>query len=354
MKIAIVTVYNTENCGSFLQSYALKAAIEKLGHKVYFLYRDLKGTDNTVKSHIRLGLIKCAKFQFGAAWNFWKRYFNFKTVNKNQSIVYRDTELFDDIDCFVLGSDTIWNFESKYFYENKNTYTGLNLPDVKKITYAVSAANTGCENFINDTDIKEGIKRLSAISVRDYSTKAIVENITGKSPVVVCDPTMLLDTEDYTSLMIEKSSRSDKKYILLYCFDSLSDIQKKHILELKNETGCKLVSFGEYRSWCDRNPAYAPDSFLSYMKNADFVVTNTFHGTIFSVLFHKNFADYGGKKLKISNLLNQLGLQDAIVDERMSLAEKYKMNLNYEKADEVISELRQQSLNYLYDSLGEA
>lgn len=354
MKIAIVTVYNTENCGSFLQSYALKNALEKLGHEVCFLYRDLTGTDNTFNSHIRLGLVKCAKFKFAAALNFWKRYFNFKAINKNQPVVYRDTALFDDIDCFVLGSDTIWNFDSKYFYANKNTYTGLNLPDVKKITYAVSAANTGCEIFENDSDIREGIKSLDAISVRDNSTKAIVEKITGKSPTVVCDPTLLIEEKDYNSLMAEGSVKTDKKYILLYYFSDMSDLQKKHISELKKETGCKIVSFGEYRSWCDINPAYDPKTFLLYMKNADFVVTNTFHGTIFSVLFHKRFVDYGGKKLKISNLLNQLGLQDTIVDDSTSLVEKYKKNLNYEQAEEVINQLRQQSLNYLYESLGEA
>lgn len=351
MKIAIITVYNSENCGSFMQAYALKTTLEKLGHEVFFLYRNFKWS---FIEHIKVGIIKCAKLDFGSALNLWKKYFNYISVNKNQAVVYRNTELFNHIDCFVIGSDTLWDFNSKYFYKNKNTYTGLNLPKVKRVTYAVSAANTGFEVFENDADIIQGIKELNVISVRDASTQSIVQKITGTAPPLVCDPTLLLKEEDYHLFMEKAPVKTDKKYILLYFFSDMSDLQKKHILELKKETGCKIISFGEYRSWCDDNLSYAPNSFLSYMKNADFIITNTFHGTIFSVLFHKKFVDYGGKKLKISNFLNQLGLQDTIIDDTVSLIEKYKEDLDYQNADAVIDVLRQQSLNYLNEALGEA
>lgn len=353
MKIAIVTVYNTENCGSFLQAYALRRTLEKLGNEVYFLYRDLKGTPNTFKTFLKSSLIKIAKFDFGYAANLRRRFKTFRAINKNQPIVYRNTNLFNEIECFVLGSDTIWNFSSRYFHNNKETYLGINLPDVKKITYAPSAANTPCEVFEKDSEIKTAMHNLDFISVRDQSTKDIVTKITGNEPCVVCDPTMLLDEKDYDEIILSDFKMKNQKYILLYHFAAISQKKKEQILDLKKRTGFKIVSFGEYRSWCDDNPAYDPCSFLAYMKNAQYVITDTFHGTIFSAIYHKNFADYGVHKLKITNLLTQLSLTETLTEEDDFLADKFSTPLNYEKADEAMKKLRSESLNYIENALGE-
>lgn len=353
MKIAIVTVYNTENCGSFLQAYALRRTLEKLGNEVYYLYRDLKDTSNSLKNSLKCSLIKMAKFNFGYAANVLKMHNNYNRINKKQPVVHRNSKLFDEIECFVFGSDTIWNFNSQYFYNNRETYLGSNLPDVKKITYAVSAANTPYKVFEKDDTIKSAVNNLDFISVRDDSTKDIVEKLTGAEPYMVCDPTLLLDEKEYDEMIPSDFAMKNQKYILLYHFSDISQKKKEQILQLKKQTGCKIVSFGEYRSWCDYNPAYEPYSFIAYMKYAQYVITDTFHGTIFAVLFHKNFIDYGVKKVKITDFISQIGLMETLTEENDLIVDKFKVSLDYKKVDEVIMQLRSKSLNYIKNALGE-
>lgn len=192
-----------------------------------------------------------------------------------------------------------------------------------------------------------------SISVRDNTTAKIVEKLIGKYPEIVCDPTLLLSEEEYDLITADDRCFEKEKYIFIYHFNDIEEEQKKRILELKRHMGCKLVSFSEYRSWCDINIANNPNLFLTCMKNAAFIVTDTFHGTIFSVIYHKKFADYGGTKLKISDFLNKIGLQCTIVETKDSIIEKFESDFKYEQADRVIDEMRIKSLDYLSSALGE-
>lgn len=350
MKICIVTVYNSENCGSFWQAYALADTLEQLGHKVCFLYRGLNDTSQSLKEALRVCLVKCLKFDFFAAKSVWKKRRAYKTsVLKAFNVIKRESPDFKGIDLFVIGSDTVWNFASPYFKSHKDIYTGSSFGAEKCITYAASAANTPYEAFDND-EIRTPINNLKAISVRDEETYNIVKKLTNREAKIVCDPTMLTERTLFDQ---NAKELNEDNYILLYHFATIGEKVKNEILELKKKHNLKVISFGEHRSWCDKTICYNPYDFISYFKNASFVVTDTFHGTIFSILYEKNFAEYGNRKKKIANLLESLQLTAAVIENNESMAEIFKNGLDYTYANEKIKSLRAESLQYLKDNLME-
>ncbi|MGM9551698.1 MAG: polysaccharide pyruvyl transferase family protein [Clostridia bacterium] len=348
MKVCIITVYNTENCGSFWQAYALADVIEKMGHSVSFLYRSKSDTSQSFKSHLHESLTKASKLNFLASALVWKRSSNYKKAQNCFNVIKEGSAEFNSIDLFVIGSDTVWNFASGYFMRHKDTYTGKRLGEDKCITYAATAANTPYETFEKNCEIKDAIKKLKAISVRDEETYFIIKKLTGKEPTVVCDPTMLTERTLFDN---NAKEISDKNYILLYHFAPIPECVKNEILDLKKKHNLKVISFGEHRFWCDKTICYDPYSFVSYLKNASFVVTDTFHGTIFSILYEKNFAEFGNVKKKISDLLSILKLTNSVVGNENTIEFIYENGLDYTSANEKINALRQASLLYLKENL---
>lgn len=348
MHLCIVTVYNTENCGSFLQAYALFKVLENMGHKVSFLYRDRAHTTHSFYAHVKEFIVKCLKLDAKSACYVWKRYMNYRYAQQCFTEIKQGEEVFSTIDCIILGSDTIWNFHSPYFNRNKDIYTGGRFIGKRCIAYAASAADTPIEFFEQDKEIKDNIKKLDAISVRDTDTWKMVKTLTAREVPIVCDPTILIEREIFDGLAPEIP---DKNYIILYHFDKVSDKKKENILKLKREKNCQLISFGEYRSWCDKNVAYDPYFFISYIMNADFVLTDTFHGTVFSILYERDFAEYGGKKKKIADLINFAGLKKTLAYEDTSLMQIFKEGLDYSKTRYRIAELRNRSMQFLKENL---
>lgn len=353
MKLAIVTVYNTENCGSFWQAVALGKVLKEYGHDVWYLYRDLRetyliGKSYTLHGRIWYSLKKLGKGQFNAALNFWRRQPNFKKAQKAFEVVRRGSEKYSELDCFVLGSDTLWNFDSPHFMKHRKTYLGLDLAPVRKITYAVSAGNTPYQVFKTEKIYKAAINKLDAISVRDRSTQKIVRELTGRDCPIVCDPTLLLEREQY-EMMVE--GRKCPSGILLYYYGKIPSEVKTAVQKLKEYLQCPIISFGEYLSWCDANIACDPYDFITCMKNACFVVTNTFHGTVFSVIFRKKFAECGWEKKKIADFLIQIGLADVQIEGNNSLNELYAKKWDYEAIESKLAQLRKNSLSFITGAL---
>ncbi|MCM1114000.1 MAG: polysaccharide pyruvyl transferase family protein [Clostridium sp.] len=350
MNICIITVYNSENCGSFLQAYALKNALEKLGHNTCFLKRNIKGTAHSLKPHIEDSIKKLIKFQFNEFRFIWKRYKAFTNAQTLFPVIDKHTEHYDKIDCFVIGSDTVWNLNSKYFSKNMDIYFGNSLGDKKIITYAVSAANTPKEKFVNNRTVAEGIQKISDLSVRDTATYEIVKDVFHTESEIVCDPTLLLNKEDYNAL-VENEVTFPQSPILIYYFGNLPDNSVKQILKLKKETGKQIISFGQYRAWCDINIPFDPYLFIRSYRDCSFVITNTFHGTIFSLIYQKNFANYGQEKKKIEHLLTSLGAENTFALDSDDLLPYYKNNLDYDTINKKIEEQKNSSMHYLKRNL---
>jgi hypothetical protein len=349
MNICIVTVYNSENCGSFLQAYALYETLKKEGHNVGFLERDVKDTSHALQSHIEVSIKKALKLQFKFVKQIWERYSAFNNAQRLFPIIKRNSSEFNNVDCFVIGSDTLWNLESSYFKKNIDTYFGLEFQGKKVITYAISVANTPKEEF-NNSKVINGAGKMADISVRDMATYQIAKDVLKVNPTMVCDPTLLLSKKDYCSLISDVSPLKNSP-ILVYYFGNLPNDAVNQIKKLKEETGKQVISFGDYRPWCDINIPYNPYLFIQCYRDCSFVITNTYHGTIFSLIFEKSFADYGKSKMKIQSLLESLEAEKAFADFNEDLIPYYNNKPNYEAINKKISNSRDSSLQYLKRNL---
>lgn len=349
MNICIITVYNSENCGSFLQAYALKAALEKLGHTVYFLNRNNKDTSHALKPHIEDSIKKLLQLQFEDCKNIWKRYATFTEAQKLFPTISEWDEIYSKVDCFVIGSDTLWNLNSKYFSKNIDIYFGKNL-NSKIITYAVSVANTSKDKFVNNKTAIECSRRISDISVRDDATYEIVKDVFHRDCAIVCDPTLLLNKDDY-NLLIKDRPAFDDAPILIYYFGNLPDDSIYQIKKLREETGKKIISFGQYRDWCDINIPFDPYLFIQCYRDCAFVITNTFHGTIFSLIYEKNFANYGQEKKKIKSLLSSTDAEKAFALTDEDLLPFFENRLNYNIINKKIEEHKNSSIQFLKRNL---
>ena len=112
----------------------------------------------------------------------------------------------------------------------------------------------------------------------------------------------------------------------------------------------KLISVGFDLKWCDKSISASPFLFLSYIKNAAYVITDTFHGTVFSIIYNKSFVTYGGSNTKIREITNQFGISERNINNEDSLEIAFSNNMEYRKINSFIEKYKNDSLKYIYDS----
>lgn len=339
MRLCIVTVYNSENCGSYLQAYALGKVLTSLGHNVTYLWRK---KPKRFKDHLLISIKKVLKFRFWGFYAEWKKYTIYNKLDSQFKTIKKD-EL-DLIDCIVIGSDTVWNFEANYFLENKDTFTGRAFGNKKRISYAASVGNTRKELFESDLEIIEGLRGFDRVSVRDYHTKKIIDEICGIDSKLVLDPTLLLTKEDYAFL--EKDTLTED-YLLIYMFGKIEKAVQNEILNIAKKENCKIVSFGEYNSWADYNVVYDPLSFLAYFHHSKLVVTNTFHGTVFSVIYNKRFIDLGVSSNKIVEFLRDIELEKQLCYRPQDMMQIASLEPHYDEVNRKLAGMREVSIGFL-------
>lgn len=338
MKIGIITVYNSYNCGSFLQAFALYRTLDKMGHDVYFIKRN-----NKMYKFTSYGLRICKnilKGNYKKVSFFFREHFKFAKYLKMLPVV----ENTKNMDVLVYGSDTIWNLEDKYFEKNWKRYWGFGISQ-KKITYAASVGSTSEDKICGNSSLCECISDFDSISVRDEHTYNIVKRIlSGNSNVlIVTDPTMLLDREEYQTI---SKPCNEKNFILLYYFGRIPDSVMKQIKDFAHTEGKKIISFGSCEA-ADVNIPFDPGMMLGYYQNADYIVTNTFHGNIFSIIFNKQFISFGKEKTKVALLLQDFGLEQQLLDENNNIDSVLKNKIDYSYANKVLSNKKKESLEYL-------
>lgn len=355
MKIGIVTVPDSANFGSFLQAYALKLVLEEGGHTVVFfrtreqdylnkLFVDWKPKKRYIKHPVR----------------FIMKNLNGRT--KRQKF-REDQELLDICeiqadekpDLILLGSDEIWNVCTPVF--RKPVFYGEGAWTAPTAAFAVSAGRARYEDFLQYPDIINRIKRIPEIFVRDRNTMDIVEKITGECPKLVCDPTFLVPVgrmkEKYEDQYLRKH-----RYVVVYLYPgSISKENVRQIRQFARKERVSLVSTGFYNSWCDYNVNCRPLEFPSVIEGAEAVITGTFHGTIFSVLSHKQFVSISLTP-KIRDLLSQLGLKERCADREELSADMLERKLrkellDYDRIENTIQDMRHSSLHHLKGVLAE-
>lgn len=348
MKVCIVTVYNSENCGSFLQAYALGKKIEELGHEVSYLKRDIKGTGASsiaVMKVIAKSMINRNFKNISLKLKFHK---DCKETVKVFNEISKEDEI-KSIDCFILGSDTIWYLDNSYFKKNYKKYWGIEFNNKKVISYAPSLNNTSEITIKNSNFIKPALDNLSSISVRDNYSKELLSKFTDKEINIVCDPTLLHNKEFYKKF--QKECIYDN-FILIYAFrEFCSEQQCAAIKEYALKNNKKLISFGVYREWCDISVPFDNLAFTSYYEKAFYVITNTFHGTIFSIMYNKQFIDFAKDSKKVVEILKQFNLSQRNIDKNDNIDDILKSKIDYNEINIKLNNLKEASINYIKSSL---
>lgn len=302
-KAIIVTVHNSENCGSFLQAFAMQKILQKIGYDVAFLFRDTKNTSHSKTRCLSSILYFLFHLKFSNAWNIFYQWITFESLHRKYFHQVKINGKFaSETDLIVLGSDTIWNFEDKYFYDTAERLLGCLFKGKSIISYAASLGNTSTDIFKEVVSNYGGLNHIKKILVRDSYSQRALKSAFNRDSQLVCDPTLLLPANDFEELC--KSFHIEENYILLYYFGDVSTEIKDEIIRYSISHNLRIVSLIYKREWCDFFVPSSPINMISYFRKATAVITNTFHGCAFSLVFQKPFAVHEEGKVKVKELLD--------------------------------------------------
>lgn len=292
--IGIYTLYNSKNFGAFLQAFALKTFLEDHNNcKVYFI------ENNVDKSKIDLLNFKKIKKNIYYSIQNYK----FNRSYKYFKIIKKDDDIYNKINTFIFGSDEIWNVKNNYFI-HINEFFGID--NKKSISYACSC-NEATYDDIFKIYGKNAFNRFDKISVRDDNTLKVVKRFQKNNIEKVLDPTFLISYNDYLKNV------KLKNYILIYGYHFTKE-QIEKTKKFAAKKNLKIISIGQYQSWCDKNVYGDAFDFLSYINSCDYFITTTFHGCVFSVIFKKKFGVFVNENIKVREFISDMKLEDAIID----------------------------------------
>ena len=349
MNIGVVTPYDSANYGAYLQAYATKIYLESFGHKVIFIkWRSEELRKQVYFNKTGLGLkskIISLKLRKHRADNYNKMT---NALNKFEIIDISEISK-NTLDVIILGSDEIWNINVKNF-QNEIFYGG-NLKNVPVIAYAPSAGNAKSSDFKKFPNICNLINKISIVGVRDENTKNIVEEISGITPNIVCDPTLLVPINDYELQSIDFIT---SRYVLVYSY-FVDKRFRNYLIKFARAKKLTLVSVCMHQSWCDKNICCEPLQFMTLIRNADYVFTTTFHGSIFTLSQHKNCAIYAESK-KLIDLVSWTNMRSTLVESECSYEDFCKViefKHDYKVFEEKLDERRLYSRKLYKDALSE-
>lgn len=377
MKIGILTLPLNSNYGGVLQAYALQTVLKRMGHDV-----------------LEVELKKNLRWQYPPLWkiplSFGKRFlFKYIVRRKNQKILLERYErkiyplLVHDIlafiskyikqfkvdkfidckgkfDAFVCGSDQIWRYKYYPLFEGDiaNVYLKfLGDESCKRIAYAASFGTDNWEYPAKETaECKNWIQKFDAVSVRENTGVKLCSTYYDIKAKHVLDPTMLLSKEDYVDLIEKSDVPKSKGNLFCYILDNTDE--KMNVV--KNiEKQRHLSSFfmnGDCGNWTeDLEKRIQPpvESWLRAFYDSEFIVTDSFHACVFSILFHKQFLVIGNKErglARIYSLLSMFGLEDRLTSDTGLDINRMK-TIDYDRVDEILAKHREESRTFLIQAL---
>lgn len=379
IKIGLISCYEVYNYGSQLMSLALQMMMEELGlkceHIQYIPKKDLhfycsipfKLINKPLKKHKKeikekILIIKQDKVRQQQEI-LRKNYFN-EFINKNLTLSRRAEgykslkEIAKSYQCILLGSDQVWhpmNLEGDY----KNMEF---VPDyIPKIVYGASFGVTDIPVYQKKRTIHY-LKRISYISTREQEGADLVEKLINRKVEVVLDPTLMTKKEQWEN-KISKKFIPNSSYIFVY-FLGNNILYRQKVKELKEKTNLIVVGIDSYNfkdiNYIDVNINEAgPDDFIALIKYAKYICTDSFHGSVFSILYKKQFLTFfrymEGSKMsansRIKSLFSQLELNERIYKNDTDIFIEINKNIDYIKVENILEKLRMKSKNYLINAL---
>lgn len=365
-KAGILSMQRIYNYGSFLQAYGLKKMLEELGCEVEFVdYHPGKClVDSKQKNGLMRKLSKSVEVLTIQAP--LKEKLNFIKYKKNFGVKYHSYLEIDsqynynpELDILVIGSDEVFNCVQ----DNPNVgYTaelfGVGNQAGTVISYAASFGNTTMERLKQygvEKEVAEWLKSFNTISVRDNNSYDIVKELTGKDPELHLDPVLMYDYMKKCPAVSKQADDSD--YLILYGYTGrFSKEECRKIREYAIEKKLKILCIGGIQHCCDKFVDCSPFEVFSYFKNAYAVITDTFHGTIISIITQQRFATFVrssgyGNAEKVSDLLKRLNLEEQIVFNVEELGKIVEKKIDYLSVNHIIENERKRAYQYLNNML---
>lgn len=332
MRIGIITIHRLTNFGTALQAFALQRYLQKTtSYKTEIIdyifpntfHKDKKTIIKVIRGWARIVLdylfekkYKCKK-KFR---EFQNKYFdlsentypNIQSLNNNPPLY----------DIYITGSDQVWN--TRTVKNDPNFYLCFVPKDKPKIAFSACFANDSLDDKYKNS-VRDRLSDYKYIGVREKSAVDIINDLHISKDILVrntCDPTMLLSKEDYKEISSESKIKIEGNYILVYMlmyafnpYPALENILKK----IEVQTGLPIIVIGDHRFRYKGKYKFikgiGPSDFLWLFEHASYVVTSSFHGTMFSLIYRKPFisiSPYTGDS-RIKDILEEIGLTSNLV-----------------------------------------
>ncbi|MBD5336262.1 MAG: polysaccharide pyruvyl transferase family protein [Bacteroides sp.] len=337
MKVRTITCHDVYNFGASLQAYALQHYLEEQGNDV----RIINYKPDYLSHHFRLGHIANPKFNRpllkqlyllaklpGRLKSFSRKHAFDRFTNKYLHLTRRYNSYEElkadppEADLYIAGSDQIWN---TIFRNGRDAafYLDFGKQTAKRISYAASFATSDVIDDYRDF-VKSELKNFDAISIRERTSLPLLNSL-GRDGQAVCDPVLLLEKPEWESLLKNNplphkvSEIIKRPFILLYPTD-YSESMDQIALKIKKCTGWNIISVGPIKtnSTNIKISNIGPTEFLHLINEASFVISNSFHATVFALIFEKRFCTVNRKEginERMRSLLQEFGLQSRLVSD---------------------------------------
>lgn len=334
-KILLVTLQGGSNYGNRLQNYALQSVVERMGWEVhnpcYYFEREIFFKEK-IKEMIRvvLGFLRYSRFRLPYCRvrreKVFRR-FDKKYIHNRFKLSFEKafSMAWEEYVAAISGSDQVWHKwhvlpkELEYFYL-------MFLPEEKRFVYAPSF---GFEEFDQKTIQihKSGLSGIRKLSCRENTGKTLIRELTGREAEVLCDPTLLMEADEWRGISRKPKYHVPQHFVLEYLITDVDkDIQKKvaEFVARKELPVINVFDYTDLTHFCT-----SPEEFLWLLDHADYVLTNSFHGCVFSILFNTKFVvcGRGGDERdtmfdRIRTLLRNFGMEQRIYNGSLDVADE--------------------------------
>ena len=361
-KVAIITQHQVFNYGSVLQAYATQKIFERQGvdvlvidyiserwdNKKLFWDIDKKGNCFIVLIYkfLRIPIVLKRKSQF---WGFTRKYLNLTKRYKYYDDLVKNPP---KADVYVVGSDQCWN--SFYNGIDKAYFLQFGNKNIKRVSFATSVGND-FYSFDEEKQIKTYLEKFSYISVREKNSIKLLEKIANKKVISLIDPTLQLSKVEWENLATKRKIVKEK-YLLLFLLYNEDLNASKFAKKIADSLNLKIVELSwQLRKNCSSDILLThrtPEDFLSLIRDAEFIVTNSFHGLAFSLIFEKQFIVVKRTQFndRISNLLNIVKLEERLIESNLDNSILNK-KINYIDVKKIIEKEKDKANQYIINVL---
>jgi hypothetical protein len=355
MKYGIITHYGVLNHGAVLQLNALIQVLKSLGIEAKALQFeknfDYIPKDQLAKYKISLKSIKVyLRFLLNRGLrNFVFLFRKTKILNRykqEKCLIGKFYTEYEKLDGVVIGSDEVFALHSG----PTPVFFGHALPSDKVFAYGGSFGPTTFDDILKlhcRPFVESGLRSMCGLGMRDQNSVDIGEILTGKRPDIVCDPVILYG---YNKELEGKNRPMSSNYMIIYAYDQrMNDTDEvSAIRKYAKNHRLKIVSPGFYHRWADRNVNPSPDEILNWFQHADYVVTDTFHGAVMSIITGREVAvrirDNGNK---LMNLLSEYKIAERTINNDWNLDELFSRKIDWKYVNQQISQRRHESMLFL-------